>query len=90
MEIIWKGDGLNEKGYLDSGQCIISIDPRYFRPTEVESLLGDPTKARQKLGWVPRITFKELVAEMVQEDFRAAQRDELVKKHGFTPYDYHE
>ena len=90
MEIIWKGDGLNEKGYLDSGQCIIAIDSRYFRPTEVESLLGDPTKARQKLGWVPRITFKELVAEMVQEDFRAAQRDELVKKHGFTPYDYHE
>ena len=90
MEIIWKGDGLNEKGYLDSGQCIISIDPRYFRPTEVESLLGDPTKAKQKLGWTPRTTFRELVIEMVQEDFKAAERDELVKKHGYTPYDYHE
>ena len=90
MEIIWKGDGLNEKGYLDSGQCIISIDPRYFRPTEVESLLGDPTKAKQKLGWTPRTTFRELVAEMVQEDFKAAERDELVRKHGYTPYDYHE
>ena len=90
INIIWKGEGLNEKGFSDTGQCIIAIDSRYFRPTEVESLLGDPTKARQKLGWVPRITFKELVAEMVQEDFRAAQRDELVKKHGFTPYDYHE
>ena len=90
INIIWKGEGLNEKGFSATGQSIIAIDSRYFRPTEVESLLGDPTKARQKLGWVPRITFKELVAEMVQEDFRAAQRDELVKKHGFTPYDYHE
>lgn len=90
INVIWKGDGLNEKGYSDSGQCIVAVDPRYFRPTEVESLLGDPAKARQKLGWTPKTTFKELVAEMAQEDFKAAERDELVRRHGFTPYDHYE
>ena len=68
----------------------VEIDPRYFRPTEVETLLGDPTKAKEKLGWTPRITFKELVAEMVREDLKSAERDELVKRHGFNAYDYHE
>jgi GDPmannose 4,6-dehydratase len=71
-------------------RCIVQVDPRYFRPTEVETLLGDPTKAKQKLGWTPKITFHELVAEMVREDLKSAERDELVKKHGFTAYDYHE
>ena len=66
------------------------VDPRYFRPTEVETLLGDPTKAHQKLGWKPKITFHELVAEMVREDLKGAERDELVKKHGFAAYDYNE
>jgi GDPmannose 4,6-dehydratase len=65
------------------------VDPRYFRPTEVETLLGDASKAREKLGWFPRITFNELVAEMVQEDFKAAERDELVKRHGYTTFDRH-
>jgi len=69
---------------------IVRVDPRYFRPTEVETLLGDPTKARLKLGWTPKISFQELVAEMVREDFRAAERDELIKKNGYTVYCYHE
>ena len=105
MEIRWEGKGVDEKGYLlpspaggggaggegcGNGKCIVQVDPRYFRPTEVETLLGDPTKARKKLGWTPKITFHELVAEMVREDLKSAERDELVKKHGFAAYDYHE
>jgi GDPmannose 4,6-dehydratase len=69
---------------------IIAVDPRYFRPTEVETLLGDPAKAKAKLGWTPKITFDELVAEMVREDLKSAERDELVKKHGYKAMDYHE
>jgi GDPmannose 4,6-dehydratase len=90
MEIRWEGSGVDEKGYDDQGRCIVQVDPRYFRPTEVETLLGDPTKAHQKLGWKPKITFHELVAEMVREDLKGAERDELVKKHGFAAYDYNE
>ena len=90
MTIIWKGVGVDEKGYDAKGKCIVSVDPRYFRPTEVETLLGDASKAKEKLGWVPKITFKELVAEMMREDLKSAERDELVKKHGFTAYDHHE
>lgn len=90
ITITWKGRGGDEKGYDAEGKCIVEVDPRYFRPTEVETLLGDPTKAKQKLGWTPKITFHELVAEMVREDLKSAERDELVKKHGFTAYDYHE
>lgn len=89
MNIIWQGKGVEEKGYLD-GKCIVQVDERYFRPTEVETLLGDPSKAKQKLGWTPKITFGELVAEMVREDYKSAQRDELVKKHGYQAMDYHE
>ena len=63
---------------------------KYFRPTEVETLLGDPTKAHEKLGWTPKATFQELVTEMVREDLRSAERDELVKKHGYAAFDYHE
>ncbi len=63
---------------------IVRVDPRYFRPTEVESLLGDATKARQKLGWAPKVSFEQLVAEMVAEDLNEAERDELVKKHGYS------
>ena len=69
---------------------IVRVDPRYFRPTEVETLLGDPSKARQKLGWVPKVDFKALVSEMVREDLKGAERDELVKRHGYSAYDYHE
>ncbi len=90
MAIEWKGEGVDEKGYDEKGRCVVAVDPRYFRPTEVESLLGDPTKARTLLGWMPKIRFHELVAEMMREDLKAAERDELVKKHGFSAYDYHE
>ena len=86
----WEGKGKNEKSLDAGGKCIVAVDPRYFRPTEVDSLLGDATKAKTKLGWTPKIRFKELVQEMVREDLTAAQRDELVKRHGFNAYDYHE
>lgn len=90
IEIEWRGSGSDEKGYDKSGKLIVAIDPHYFRPTEVESLLGDSSKARQKLNWIPKTTFYELVAEMVREDLKIAERDELVKKHGFSAYDYRE
>lgn len=88
--IRWDGEGVDEKGYDENGQCIVEVDPRYFRPTEVETLLGDPAKAKAKLGWTPKVAFRELVAEMVREDLKATKRDDLVKQHGFTTYDYHE
>lgn len=90
MQIRWAGDGVDEKGYDANGKCIVAVDPRYFRPTEVETLLGDPSKAKIKLGWSPKITFNELVAEMVCEDFKSAERDELVRKHGYHVNDFHE
>ena len=90
LAISWQGAGESEKGYTADGRAIIAVDPRYFRPTEVDALLGDANKARNKLGWIPRTTFDQLVAEMVREDFKAAERDELVKKHGFASFDYHE
>jgi GDPmannose 4,6-dehydratase len=90
MKITWKGKGKNEKGYDHDGRCIVAVDPRYFRPTEVDTLLGDPAKAKAKLGWVPRVKFGELVAEMVREDLRSAERDELVKSHGHKAFDRHE
>ena len=90
LTVRWEGLGIDEKGYDASGKCIVAVDPRYFRPTEVETLLGDPSKAKQKLGWTPKISFAELVAEMVREDLKAAERDELVKKHGYKAMDYHE
>ncbi len=93
MEMRWEGEGVDEKGYWVNGKSgeedalIVEVDSRYFRPTEVETLLGDPSKAKQKLGWEPRITFNELVSEMVREDLRSAKRDELVKSHGFSSFD---
>jgi len=89
FKMTWKGKGVNERGY-GGGKAIVAVDPRYFRPTEVETLLGDASKARRKLGWTPKIRFADLVAEMMREDLKAAERDELVKKHGFAAYDYHE
>jgi GDPmannose 4,6-dehydratase len=84
IHIRWEGQGVEEKGFDSAtGKCIVAVDPRYFRPAEVETLLGDPSKARDKLGWVPTTTFSELVREMMHEDLRQAQRDQLVKKHGF-------
>jgi len=95
MKIEWQGTGVDEQGLLadaatGGSRAIVRVDPRYFRPTEVETLLGDPTKAREKLGWTPRTTFAELVAEMVREDLQSAERDELVKKHGFAAHNRHE
>ncbi len=90
IQIDWEGEGLAERGYDPSGKCIIAVDPGYFRPTEVETLLGDPAKAKKKLGWVPRIGFGELVAEMVREDLKSAERDELIRRHGYRPLDCHE
>jgi GDPmannose 4,6-dehydratase len=90
LNIQWKGVGVEEKGYDATGRCVVAVDPRYFRPTEVETLLGDPSKAKLKLGWMPRISFAELVSEMVREDMKAAERDELIKRHGHKAMDYHE
>jgi GDPmannose 4,6-dehydratase len=83
MRMSWRDAGVNEQGFDQHGRCIVRVDPRYFRPTEVETLLGDASKARAKLGWAPRITFEELVAEMVREDFRLAKRDALLARHGY-------
>lgn len=90
IRVRWEGSGLNEKGYDSNNNCIVSVDPRYFRPTEVETLLGDATKAKQKLGWEPKISFNDLVGEMVREDLKTANRDELVKNHGYDTNTYHE
>ena len=101
IRLRWRGKGVKEVAVVDAGsraksgtpkngQAVVRVDPRYFRPTEVDSLLGDARKARRKLGWKPRISFKSLVAEMVREDLKAAERDELVKRHGYSAYDYHE
>ncbi len=100
IKLRWSGKGAREVAHVadisekgpakGKGKVIVRVDPRYFRPTEVETLLGDASKARRKLGWKPRITFKELVAEMVTEDLKAAERDELVKRHGYAAYDFHE
>jgi GDPmannose 4,6-dehydratase len=91
IQIRWEGKDQEEKGYdVATGKCIVSVDPRYYRPAEVETLLGDPTKAKEKLGWVPTTTFPELVAEMMREDMKEAQRDELVKQNGFKYFTPHE
>lgn len=90
IHVRWEGAGVDEKGYDGNGQCIVSVDPRYFRPTEVETLLGDASKAKAKLGWEPKTSFTELVKEMVREDLKTAERDELVKRHGYYANTYHE
>ena len=78
MTISWVGEGVDEQGIDEDGRCIIRIDPRYYRPTEVQTLLGDSTKARDKLGWVPKISFDQLVTEMVQEDLKLAKREKML------------
>lgn len=87
----WEGQGVDEKGlHVESGKVIVAIDPKYFRPTEVETLLGDPAKAKEKLGWEPRISFDALVTEMVENDLNQAKKDHLCLTHGFSTYDYKE
>jgi GDPmannose 4,6-dehydratase len=88
--ITWKGHGIDEKGYDENGQRVVAVDQRYFRPTEVDSLLGDPSKARDKLGWKSKVSFRELVAEMVQSDLERAKRDALVRGGGFRVTQHHE
>jgi GDPmannose 4,6-dehydratase len=86
----WRGRGVEECGYDEQGRCVVRVDPRYFRPTEVDSLLGDAAKARLRLGWKPRTTFQELVTEMVIADVRAAERDQLARSNGYQVYAHQE
>jgi GDPmannose 4,6-dehydratase len=90
MHITWKGIGPEEKGIDQNGNVVVAVDPRYYRPTEVETLLGDASKARQDLGWQPKVTFLELVKEMIVEDQKIAEKDALVKKHGYSVFNFHE
>ncbi len=100
ITITFEGEGEKEFGYVSAvtgdkakckvGDVIVKVDPRYYRPTEVETLLGDPTKAKDKLGWTPRTTFDELVKEMIESDYTAARKDSLVKMAGFQAFDHHE
>lgn len=90
LDLTWQGTGVDEKAVDIDGHTVVSIDPRYFRPTEVETLLGDPSKAKRELGWVPRTSFEQLVQEMVDSDLKAAERDALVRKHGFNAYSVRE
>ena len=83
MQLRWEGEGINEVGYWNN-KPIIKIDPRYFRPTEVASLLGDPSKAKEKLGWVPEITLDELVQKMVASDLVDAKKHALLQQHGYN------
>jgi|TARA_B100000929_G_scaffold290528_1_gene284454 GDPmannose 4,6-dehydratase len=89
--IHWEGAGIDEKGFdTETGNLLVVVDSRYFRPTEVESLLGDPSKAKEKLGWEPKITLEEMVHEMMENDINISKRDSLVKKHGFKASDFNE
>ncbi len=90
MAIEFHGEGAEEQGVDRTGRIVVAVDPRYYRPTEVETLLGDSTKARTELGWVPRIGFRELVEEMVREDLKLAEQDALSKRHGYTVFAQHE
>ena len=90
MSIRWEGEGVEEKGYDERGRCIVAIDGRYFRPTEVETLLGDASKAKRILGWAPKVSFNELVNEMVLQDLKTAEREELVRRHGYSVFARHQ
>jgi GDPmannose 4,6-dehydratase len=90
LKLEWSGSGIDEKAVDPEGRLIVAVDPRYFRPTEVETLLGDASKAQRQLGWVPRTSFEELVREMVEADLKAAERDALVRRHGFDAYNVRE
>ncbi len=90
IEITWQGEGINETGCDQKGNVIVRVDPRYFRPAEVETLLGDPRKAKEKLGWTPTVSFEELVSEMMREDLKSAEKFALIKQHGYRLYDHNE
>jgi GDPmannose 4,6-dehydratase len=91
MRIRWEGEGIDERGYDSrSGRCVVRVDERYFRPTEVETLLGDASKAKRNLGWSPTVSFEDLVAEMVSEDLALAERDNLIEREGYRSFKYHE
>jgi len=90
MEITWRGEGVEEEGIDHDGRCIVKVDPRYFRPAEVETLLGNAAKAKKKLGWKPRVSFRELVVEMTREDLKDAERDHLCSQAGFRLLHHHE
>lgn len=83
IKLRWTGEGVDQKGFDRSGNCVVAVDPRYFRPTEVETLLGDSQRARERLGWMPRTSFADLVAEMMREDLKEAECEELLRPHGF-------
>jgi GDPmannose 4,6-dehydratase len=83
LPLVWRGRGLEERGYDRDGRCVVAVDPHYFRPAEVDTLLGDASKAREKLGWQPSVTFRELVAEMIASDLAIAKRDTLVRNAGY-------
>jgi len=90
LDLTWTGEGVDEKAVNRKGEVVVAVDPRYFRPAEVETLLGDPGKAKRELGWTPRTTFDQLVTEMVDSDLQAANRDALVMRHGYTAYSVRE
>jgi len=91
LNISWQGTGIHETGKdTKTGKTIVAVDPQYFRPTEVETLLGDPAKAKEQLGWQPEIPFEDMVAEMVQNDLEEAKKDHLCQTHGFNTYNYNE
>ncbi|MHB9031265.1 MAG: GDP-mannose 4,6-dehydratase, partial [Candidatus Latescibacterota bacterium] len=93
IEVEWRGNGREEVGITAAQgkeRIVVAVDPRYFRPTEVETLLGDATKARLKFGWQPRTSFSEMISEMVGEDLKQAERDILMKENGFTTPAYYE
>jgi GDPmannose 4,6-dehydratase len=90
-KIRWEGEGIKERGYdVGSNQLIVEVDPSYFRPTEVETLLGDPSKAKKKLGWEPKISVEKMIHEMMENDLNLAKRDSLIKDHGFKTPDFNE
>jgi GDPmannose 4,6-dehydratase len=90
IKLAWEGHGIEERAVDLSGATVVAVDPAYFRPAEVETLLGDPSYAHERLGWKPTVSFEVLVKEMVEADLLSAERDQLVKKHGYDAYDYNE
>lgn len=87
LQLTWKGEGVDARAYSRDGEIVVSVDPRYFRPTEVETLLGDASRAQKELGWAPSTSFEVLVGEMVAEDYAAAKKEALIREHGYPAYE---